>query len=107
MANPASMRLVAWFGLEQELANPASRAEAVAEQERLIGLAQQRGTVTSAFPPGFLMTVIMVLAAGWSAGSPFGPTMDPDATNDPHKLRDMIAATIARLARPAPDETLI
>src|ERR1700739_4219367 len=36
-ANPASMRLVAWFALEQELANPTARRDAVAEQKRLIG----------------------------------------------------------------------
>ena len=105
MANPASMRLVAWFALEQELANPASRVEAVAEQKRLIGEAQERGTVTSAFAPGFLMTAIQVLAAGWSAGSPFGPAMDPDATNDQQRLREMIAAALARLSTPTPDET--
>src|ERR1700757_1712863 len=67
MAHPASMRLVAWFALEQELTNPAARVEAVAEQKRLIGEAQERGTVTSAFAPGFLMTAIQVLAAGWAA----------------------------------------
>ena len=105
MANPASMRLVAWFALEQELANPASRAEAVAEQKRLIGLAQQRGTVTTAFPPGFLLTAVIVLAAGWSAASPFGPAMNPDAAQDREELRELIAAAIARLSTPAPNET--
>jgi AcrR family transcriptional regulator len=105
LANPASMRLVAWFALEPELPNPPSRVEAVAEQKRLIGEAQERGTVTSAFPPGFLMTAIMVLAAGWSAGSPFGPALDPDGTKDQQRLREMIAAAIARLSTAAPDET--
>jgi hypothetical protein len=51
MANPASMRLVARYALEQELENPPSRVELLAEQRRLIGLGQQRGTITSAFPP--------------------------------------------------------
>ena len=105
MANPASMRLVAWFALERELANPAARQDAVAEQKRLIGEAQARGSVSSAFPPGFLMTAVMVLAAGWSAASPFGPAMDADATNDEPQLREMVAAAIARLTTPAPDET--
>ena len=105
MANPASMRLVAWFALEQELANPASRVEAVAEQKRLIGEAQERGTVTYSVPAGFLMTAIQVLAAGWSAGSPFGPAMDPAGTSDQQRLREMIAAAIARLSTPTPDET--
>jgi AcrR family transcriptional regulator len=100
MANPASMRLVAWFALESGLENPASRAQAVAQQKQLIGLAQQRGTVTSAFPPGFLMTTIMVLGAGWSAGSPFGPAMDPDAPEDRDTLRELIAGAIARLCQP-------
>jgi AcrR family transcriptional regulator len=100
MANPASMRLVAWFALEQGLKNPASRAEVIAEQRRLIGIAQERGTVTSAFPPGFLMTALMLLAGGWSAGTPFGPAMDPEATEDPDHLRELIAAAIARLCGP-------
>jgi hypothetical protein len=48
----------------------------------LIDLAPQRGTVTSAFPPGFLLTAVVVLAAGWSAGSLFGPAMDADASTE-------------------------
>jgi hypothetical protein len=66
---------------------------------------EKRGTVTSAFPPGFLMTAIMVLAAGWSAGSPFGPAMDADGINEQQRLREMIAAAIERLSTPAPDDT--
>ena len=100
MANPASMRLVAWFALESGLENPASRAQAVAQQKQLIGLAQQRGTVTSAFPPGFLLTALLVLAAGWSAGSPFGSAMDPDASESHDTLRELIASAIARLCQP-------
>jgi len=99
-ANPASMRLVAWFALESGLENPASRVQAVAQQKQQIGLAQQRGTVTSAFPPGFLLTALLVLAAGWSAGSPFGSAMDPDAPEDHDTLRELIAAAIARLCQP-------
>jgi len=99
-ANPASMRLVAWFALESGLDNPVSRAHAVAQQKQLIVLAQQRGTVTSAFPPGFLLTVVLVLAAGWSAGSPFGSAMDPDPPEDQDTLRELIAAAIARLCQP-------
>ena len=100
IANPASMRLVAWFALEQELASPASRLGTVAEQKRLIGVAQQRGTVTSAFPRGFLLTAVLVLAAGWSTGSPFREAVDPDAPADHDTLRELIAAAIARLCQP-------
>ena len=100
MANPASMRLVAWFALEPGLENPTSRAQAVAQQKQLIGLAQQRGTVTSAFPPGVLLTAVLVLAAGWSAGSPFGSAMDPDPPEDQDTRRELIAAAIARLCQP-------
>ena len=102
MANTASMRLVAWFALERGLENPASRVELMAEQRRRIGLAQQRGAVTSAFPPGFLMTAIMLLSGGWSAGSAFGPAMAPEATDDQDGLRELITAAIARLCRPEP-----
>ena len=100
MANPASMRLVAWFALESGLENPASRAQAVAQQKQLIGVAQQRGTVTSAFPPGFLLTALLVLAAGWSAASPFGSAMDRDPPEDQDRRRELIAAAIARLCQP-------
>ena len=100
MANPASMRLVAWFALEHSLENPPVRAERIAEQQSLIALAQKRGTVTSAFPAGFLMTAVMTLAAAWSAASPFGTTTDPDAPKHQEQLRELTATAIQRISRP-------
>jgi hypothetical protein len=50
--------------------------------------------VGTRFPPGFLLTTIMALATAWSAVSPFGPSLDPEAANHPAALRQHIADAV-------------
>ncbi|MEU1628423.1 TetR family transcriptional regulator [Streptomyces sp. NPDC020096] len=100
LAHPDSMRLVGWFGLENRAGEPRARTAYMAEQKDRVAQAQADGKVSGAFTPGFLMTAILALASGWSASSPWGPSMDPEELDEPEKLRESIARAIGLLASP-------
>jgi hypothetical protein len=70
MTNPDLLRLVAWSALE----NPHGSAERVAALDTKVAAltaAQKVGQMGTAFPPDFLLVVVMSLATAWSATSPF------------------------------------
>jgi len=94
MKNPQIMRLMAWFGLEQKVENPAERSASL--QSKLHALAQQQkdGQIGELFPPGFLMTVVMTLATAWSAANAFGPSFAPELQKQPAALRNFIVEAI-------------
>jgi AcrR family transcriptional regulator len=98
MANPDLMRLLAWFGLEQTAAGPVERA---AWKAKIAALrkAQKAGRMTTSFPPGFLLAAIMSLATAWTATSPFGPALDPDALKRPAVLRRNIEEAVRLLLK--------
>jgi hypothetical protein len=50
--------------------------------------------------PVVALTAIMTLATAWSAGNPFGPSLDPDAAKDPAALRQRIADAVGLIANP-------
>jgi hypothetical protein len=56
--------------------------------------AQDADRVGTAFAPGFLVTAIMALATAWTAASPFGQSLDPDAATRPVALRESIAEAV-------------
>jgi hypothetical protein len=43
---------------------------------------------------GFLVTAVMALATAWTAASPFGQSLDPDAATRPVALRESIAEAV-------------
>jgi hypothetical protein len=65
--------------------------------------------VGEAFSPGFLLTAIMALATAWTAASPFGPTLDPEAAKSPASLRKSIVGAVGLISGettpPQPDGT--
>jgi AcrR family transcriptional regulator len=98
MTHPELMRLMAWFGLEQQVASPAERGASRDSKIAELTTAQNAGQVGAAFSPGFLLTAIMTLATAWTAANAFGPLLDPDAHERPAALRDQIAEAVRLLA---------
>lgn len=100
MANPDLMRLLAWFGLEQKVGGPSERNASAADKVGALAAAQAEGTVSSAFPPAFLLTVIMTISTAWTAVSPFGPSFDPEGAADIAALRRRVAEVVRLLIQP-------
>jgi len=97
MANPDLMRLMAWSSLEQSVQTPPARG--AARDSKVVELAkgQAAGEIGTAFPPDFLLTVIMTLATAWTAASPFGPSLAPKSAEHPDELRKNVAAAVAAI----------
>jgi len=60
--------------------------------------AQASGQIGTAFPPAFLLVVIMTLATAWSAAGPFGQALDPESAKLPDVLRRTIVEAVRRLS---------
>lgn len=99
MANPDLMKLMLWSGLEQKPGTVAARNDAHDSKIAALAQAQHAGQVGTRFPPAFLLTSIMTLATAWSAVSPFGTSLNPEAADHPEELRDSIAAIVDMIAR--------
>ena len=99
MAHPDLMRLMAWFGLEQNADSRAARGPSLAGKVAALIKAQKAGHVRTALPPRFLLTAITVLATAWTAANPFVPWLDPDAHKRPAALRRNIAEMVRLLSK--------
>jgi AcrR family transcriptional regulator len=97
MAHPDLMRLMAWSSLELRPDAVPARNDAHLPKLAALAAAQDAGTLSSAFPPEFLLTTTMVLATAWSAVSPFGPSLAPGAADRPAALREHIADAVRRI----------
>jgi AcrR family transcriptional regulator len=97
-ANPDLMRLLAWSVLEQQAKGHAERVEALSAKAEALTEAQSAGRVGTAFPPDFLLIAVMSLATAWSAGSPFGPSVNPRAAERPAALREGLIEAVRLLA---------
>lgn len=102
MANPDLMRLLAWFGLEQKVGSPAERSASAKDKVAALAIAQAEGTVSAAFPPAFLLTVIMSISTAWTAVNPFGPSFDQEGVEDLAALRQRVAQVVRLLIEPSP-----
>ncbi|MFC9285108.1 TetR family transcriptional regulator [Streptomyces sp. NPDC057052] len=98
MSHPDLMRLMLWSSLEQDPDRVTTRSESRAGKLRTMPAASDEGEPGRGFRGGFLLTVIMALATAWSAASPFGPTLDPEAVDRPEGLREDVARAVALLA---------
>ena len=96
-ANPNLYRLTAWFALEQKADDPVERSATKNAKLAAMKKAQKAGQLGTAFPPGFLLTAVMVLATAWTAASPFGRFIDPDAPKNPADLRRRIVEAVRLL----------
>jgi AcrR family transcriptional regulator len=96
-ANPDLMRLLAWSALEQQAKGHAERVEAINAKVAALTEAQHAGRVGTAFPPDFLLIVVMSLATAWSAASPFGPSVHPKAAERPGALRESLIEVVRLL----------
>jgi AcrR family transcriptional regulator len=97
MSHPDLMRLMLWSSLEQQAGTIATRRNAQDSKVAAIDSAQADGRLGDGFAPGFLLTVIMAIATGWSAASPFGVTLNPQAADNPEELRKSITSAIELL----------
>ncbi|MHC1481282.1 TetR family transcriptional regulator [Frateuria aurantia] len=102
MANPALMRLLAWFSLEQKIDSPTERGSSHAAKVSALTQAQEAGRVGTALPPEFLLTIVMTLATAWTAANPFGLSLEPDAVKNHDLLKERIASVV-RLISSASD----
>ncbi|MFF8593870.1 TetR/AcrR family transcriptional regulator [Streptomyces sp. NPDC015220] len=101
MAHPDLMRLMLWSSLEQGADRLEARADAHSDKIRAMAPASGGTPHAPAFRGAFLLTAIMAIATAWSAASPFGPTLDPDAPNQPEALREEVSKAVALLAGPS------
>ena len=97
MANPDLMRLVAWSALEETNAS-TDRAASLGAKVAALAKAQNAGDVGTAFPPDFLLFAILSVATAWSAASPFGPSVNPNAARRQSALRKNICEAVRLLA---------
>lgn len=99
MSNPDLMRLMTWSSLEQRAETPTERNEVHGKKAQALQQAQSDGKVGESFSPGFLLTAIMTLATAWTATNPFGPSLHPEAANNPAELKDAIARAVRLIAQ--------
>ncbi|POX58761.1 TetR family transcriptional regulator [Streptomyces sp. Ru62] len=106
MAHPELMRLMLWSSLEQDADRVTARAEARSGKMHALSSGAAGNSGGPGFRGEFLLTAIMALATAWSAISPFGPTLDPDAANDADRLREDVKRAVALLSTtPGADPT--
>jgi AcrR family transcriptional regulator len=98
MANPDLMRLVGWSALE-ETKGSADRAASLEAKVAALAKGQSAGKVGTAFPPEFLLFAVLSLATAWSAASPFGPSVNPNAGKRQSALRKNVCEAIRLLAK--------
>jgi AcrR family transcriptional regulator len=99
MENPDLMRLMSWSSLEQVRYNPTEREYSHSKKIAELTEGQENGRLGTTFSPGFLLTAIMTLATAWTATNPFGPSLHPEAVDDPDALREAIAKAVRLLAQ--------
>jgi AcrR family transcriptional regulator len=98
MANPDLMRLLAWSALEQTIKEQAQRVAVLDAKVSALTAAQKAHQLGAAFPPDFLLVAVMSLATAWSAGSPFGPSVNPKAAERSTALRKKVVEAVRLLA---------
>ena len=94
LAHPDLMRLLVWSGLERKTGDPAEHNEKRDAKISAITKAQRAGELSGAFPPRFVLIAVMSIATAWSAASPFGSMIDPDAVKRSAALRKHIAEAV-------------
>src|SRR5262249_34046133 len=97
MANPDLMRLMAWSALEETKAS-ADRAATLSIKVAALAKAQNGGHIRAVFSPDFLWIAIMRFATAWSAGSPFGPSVNPNAAKRQPALRGELVKAVKLLS---------
>lgn len=99
MANPALMRLLAWFNLEQQADSPAARANSHAAKIAALASAQEGGRIGSGLSPQMLLTVVMTLATAWTPANPFGSSSGTEAQKNLELLKSRVTAMVEVIAR--------
>ena len=97
MANPAPMRLLSWFALEQQAKDPAERIPIFDAKVAALAEAQNAGQVGTAFPPDFLLTAALRLATAWSVASLSASAVDPKTATSPAALRKSLIEAVRLL----------
>jgi AcrR family transcriptional regulator len=96
MAHADLMRLMAWSALERP---PGEQAGRIASRDaKVAAMTRAEHSGPGALPPAFLITVIMTIATAWTAASPFGLTLAPDAAKDQAALRANVVAAVQRIS---------
>jgi AcrR family transcriptional regulator len=98
MSNPDLMRLMTWSALENAKAS-VERAKSLDMKVAALTKAQDAGHVGAVFSPDFLMIAIMSIATAWSAGSPYGPAVNPNIAERAATLRKSISEAVRLLAK--------
>jgi AcrR family transcriptional regulator len=98
MAHPKFMRLIAWFGLEQSVANPPERTVNWEAMVSALKEAQQAGQVVSTFDPRFMLTATIALVSAYTAVNPFGASLNQQAIEHPEELRREISEAVRLIA---------
>ncbi|SEO90354.1 transcriptional regulator, TetR family [Luteibacter sp. UNC138MFCol5.1] len=98
MANPKLMRLLAWHSLEQSTEAPSERGASHAAKIRALSDARKAGAIGGAFPPEFLLTVIMTVATAWTAANAFSMSTGTEAARHQAQLRKRVTAAVRLLA---------
>lgn len=104
MTNPHFMRLIAWFGLEQTVANPPERTVHWESMVSALEDAQQAGLVSANFDARFVLTATIALVSAYSAVNPFGVSLNQQAIAHPEQLRREISEAVSLIAN-APRES--
>lgn len=94
------MRLAMWNGLEASPEWPVDQPHSLDAQTEAVALAQKEGRVAATYPPDFLPTLIVTLAAAWTTSNPFGISTTPNTAERRDALRTAIMGAVSRLATP-------
>ncbi|MEV6983288.1 TetR family transcriptional regulator [Sphaerisporangium sp. NPDC051017] len=93
--HPQVMRLATWQRLERAADAPVPLAvKSVRDKVDAIARAQDEGVLPRHYPPGVLLTLVLQLAAVWTAVNPeFGAAVDMEGV----RREDVVADSVRRL----------
>lgn len=101
LEQPDLVRLLGWFGLEQQTVWAGQRQLDLESKLQGVLQAQRSGTVTSEFTPRFIVTLVIAIASAWTTLNPLGLFIDPEALRERTATRAAVARAVKRLFRSA------
>ena len=97
LEHPEATRLVTWFGLEGTGEWPGEPSVTFSAKLKGIARAQRTGVVTKAFPPKFVLSLVLAIAQSWTDAMPLSGFIDPEAVQQRARLRKQVLEAVRRV----------
>lgn len=96
MEHPNSMRLLAWYGIE-EIDSGGGLAASSFNEGSTWKSGPPSGGAGTPLPTNFLLTAIIALSTAWSQANPFRQMLDSNERDLPSSLRKLVVEGVTRL----------